>query len=698
MSSVDAPSKVATSIGDNVATLNKESNNMGAVKVATPIREGHLQPTSKMSIEDLLKMETQCADFSVSPDAEIGTVIYQSVVNPISITSNVTTRVEWLTRMFRYWCGMLTFKFIFTKTILQQTKFLAVFVPNAKESDDPPSTADAYYYAHKMVMNPANETEVSMTIPFVSDRPYLPMSESTGMFYFMVYQPIVASFDTATSPADIYVKVFVSGEMTLHETVPLINLSSESASTTAPELLWTIAKYNLTPMGAFTSLGSVGMKTDTGSVVPCSTWDVAAYNHPAFDAGKPIGGQDTNTTTTYLATSCRTLAGKPSGTGYSRAAYIVTDDIAVDAALKVVKVAVCSNATGVWLTLPVAGTNNGVEMFDQIIDLAGTYVELFETLPTFSAEFDKLITVLGSAGFTIDDLLVAKSQRMLTANGNDCDLECDCGACCSHDVVDAEKKQPDMSNYEDRLATFSKWPITHIKPTDLASNGFYYYGVRDCVRCFSCRVVLERWVYGDDVIQEHDKFSPDCEMLCMCCSNFKCVDHRSKFMSPCREFSAYHALFRHVCTTCPRIHAERDFATVVRKEGWTNPALANVMMSSDTLSLLPNLTCLITDLSNICDVDIAIHPDLTSDGKKATYKLAIHNRKDISTGYKLDSCSLLPSIRNFDFVQKFPEFDFYERIFNTARFQLQPRLRQALGSQFDTSSPRCHRIWKLLNC
>ena len=37
-----------------------------------------------------------------------------------------------------------------------------------------------------------------------------------------------------------------------------------------------------------------------------------------------------------------------------------------------------------------------------------------------------------------------------------------------------------------RLRTFAKWPLTYIRPKDLAKTGFVYTGRLDCVRCVFC--------------------------------------------------------------------------------------------------------------------------------------------------------------------------------------------------------------------
>ena len=39
----------------------------------------------------------------------------------------------------------------------------------------------------------------------------------------------------------------------------------------------------------------------------------------------------------------------------------------------------------------------------------------------------------------------------------------------------------------ERLRTFEAWPVSFIRPADLANAGFVYTGRGDCVRCVFCR-------------------------------------------------------------------------------------------------------------------------------------------------------------------------------------------------------------------
>ena len=70
-------------------------------------------------------------------------------------------------------------------------------------------------------------------------------------------------------------------------------------------------------------------------------------------------------------------------------------------------------------------------------------------------------------------------------------------------------------NYEkDRLHTFLDWPIPHIiNEKTLAENGFYYLKQKDYCACAFCKKIIGDWRVGDDVAQEHEKYSPRCHFV-----------------------------------------------------------------------------------------------------------------------------------------------------------------------------------------
>lgn len=83
----------------------------------------------------------------------------------------------------------------------------------------------------------------------------------------------------------------------------------------------------------------------------------------------------------------------------------------------------------------------------------------------------------------------------------------------NHDTYVTRDNAPDMRQMEERLKTFTNWPLTFIKPETLANNGFYYLGRGDEVRCAFCKVEIMRWEEGDDPAADHKRWAPQCPFL-----------------------------------------------------------------------------------------------------------------------------------------------------------------------------------------
>nr|BDV49825.1 MAG: baculoviral IAP repeat-containing protein [Penaeus semisulcatus pemonivirus] len=73
-------------------------------------------------------------------------------------------------------------------------------------------------------------------------------------------------------------------------------------------------------------------------------------------------------------------------------------------------------------------------------------------------------------------------------------------------------KHKEFSTYDDRLKSFTDWPL-NINPTVLADAGFFYCGIRDHVRCFDCGGGLREWEGKDDPWIEHARWYPSCRYI-----------------------------------------------------------------------------------------------------------------------------------------------------------------------------------------
>lgn len=70
-----------------------------------------------------------------------------------------------------------------------------------------------------------------------------------------------------------------------------------------------------------------------------------------------------------------------------------------------------------------------------------------------------------------------------------------------------------MSDEQNRIESFKGWPLDYIKPKIMAESGLYYLGVDDKVQCFACKVIIHSWKRGDNELEEHSKWSPNCPLI-----------------------------------------------------------------------------------------------------------------------------------------------------------------------------------------
>ena len=74
-----------------------------------------------------------------------------------------------------------------------------------------------------------------------------------------------------------------------------------------------------------------------------------------------------------------------------------------------------------------------------------------------------------------------------------------------------------MHNEVERLKTFANirhhWPLTFVRPKDLARAGFFYTFTRDKVQCAFCETFVWDWEPGDHPIREHLRHNSRCPYL-----------------------------------------------------------------------------------------------------------------------------------------------------------------------------------------
>lgn len=65
-----------------------------------------------------------------------------------------------------------------------------------------------------------------------------------------------------------------------------------------------------------------------------------------------------------------------------------------------------------------------------------------------------------------------------------------------------------------RMSTFSTFPRNvPVSERSLARAGFYYTGVQDKVKCFTCGLTLDNWQPGDNAMEKHKQLYPSCSFV-----------------------------------------------------------------------------------------------------------------------------------------------------------------------------------------
>ena len=128
-----------------------------------------------------------------------------------------------------------------------------------------------------------------------------------------------------------------------------------------------------------------------------------------------------------------------------------------------------------------------------------------------------------------------------------------------------------------RLDTFNmvsyKWPHTFINARQLVREGFYYTLIEDIICCYVCRICIGGFTRSSNVIEVHNRFSPDCpirseqyvinelgisvEKTCNESATVECKICYKR--SICIVFDCNHLLCCHVCARsiqiCPMCRA-----------------------------------------------------------------------------------------------------------------------------------------------
>ena len=278
-----------------------------------------LQATSERSIDDILKQETLVSSFTITSDVEVGTRLDAFTVSPNRFhPPGASSRISFMAALFQFWRGTIMLRLVFTKTILQQMKIAVLFVPGAKIDDPTPTKIEIMQYSHKLIINPSNEMEVMFEIPFISDRPFLRMSEDTGVLYFILFQPFTASVDPNNV---ISCDVFVSSRTLQFHEFGIIPSLDPLGFTLPNDLMFLLSETSANPVSAAGNTDAVSITTDSGAVANSYGFDVTE-DISWCTVGAALSAMEYSTPEVYDPATCLTIFGEPE-TGYAGMGRVV---------------------------------------------------------------------------------------------------------------------------------------------------------------------------------------------------------------------------------------------------------------------------------------------------------------------------------------------------------------------------------------
>ncbi len=83
----------------------------------------------------------------------------------------------------------------------------------------------------------------------------------------------------------------------------------------------------------------------------------------------------------------------------------------------------------------------------------------------------------------------------------------------SDNVISEKAYHPDFKMHHVRLESFRGWPSDNQMPEVLAKAGFYYFGIKDMVKCFFCNGGLKDWKASDNPYEDHVRWFPKCQFI-----------------------------------------------------------------------------------------------------------------------------------------------------------------------------------------
>lgn len=144
---------------------------------------------------EILSHKTVLLQGTLPSSAGRDTLLFSQSLSPRSLHSQTQkTAINHLAEMFAQWHGDLVFEFVVSIPYFVATKIVVAFVPDSANVDDWPAAVLAGLQ-NSVICNPANQSSVSLTVPFISTSNWLPTNTGTGVIAAKLLDPLVSSFE-----------------------------------------------------------------------------------------------------------------------------------------------------------------------------------------------------------------------------------------------------------------------------------------------------------------------------------------------------------------------------------------------------------------------------------------------------------------------------------------------------------------------
>lgn len=167
-------------------------------QLSTTSHPSGIVPTANVDVVDwieILSHETVLAQGVLDGKASRGDTLFTYPVSPLSLKSATHKSILMhLSELFSQWHGTIRFKLILTLPYFVATKIVFAYAPNPIKMENL-SVGSLAGLQNSVILNPTNNTEVVLQVPFVSVNNWATTNGNTGSITAALLEPIVSSLE-----------------------------------------------------------------------------------------------------------------------------------------------------------------------------------------------------------------------------------------------------------------------------------------------------------------------------------------------------------------------------------------------------------------------------------------------------------------------------------------------------------------------